>query len=58
MNLTLSVDGDVITSVEVMRDLGVYLDAELTMKHHVNARRTQPLVSSPTQDHVITSHQQ
>jgi len=23
-------------SVEVVRDLGVYLDAELTMKHHVN----------------------
>jgi hypothetical protein len=36
MNLTLSVGGDVITPVEVVRDLGVYLDAELTMKHHVN----------------------
>jgi len=35
-NLTLSVGGDVITPVEVVRDLGVYLDAELTMKHHVN----------------------
>jgi len=32
-NLTLSVGGDVITPV---RDLGVYLDAGLTMKHHVN----------------------
>jgi len=28
-NLTLSVGGDVITPVEVVRDLGVYLDAEL-----------------------------
>ena len=35
-NLTLSVDLDVITLVEVERDLGVFLDAELTMKHHVN----------------------
>jgi len=35
-NLTLSVGGDVITPVEVVRDLGVYLDTELTMKHHVN----------------------
>ena len=35
-NLTLSVGGDVITPVEVVRDLGVYLNAELTMKHHVN----------------------
>jgi len=35
-NLTLSVGGDVMTPVEVMRDLGVYLDAELTLKHHVN----------------------
>jgi len=35
-NLTLSVGGDVITPVEVVRDLGVYLDAELTMKLHVN----------------------
>ena len=35
-NLTLSVGGDVITPVEVVRDLGIYLDAELTMKHHVN----------------------
>ena len=35
-NLTLSVGGDVISPVEVVRDLGVYLDAELTMKHHVN----------------------
>ena len=36
MNLTLSVDNDVISPVEVVRDLGVYLDAELTLKHHVN----------------------
>jgi len=35
-NLTLSIGGDVITPVEVMRDLSVYLDAELTMKHHIN----------------------
>jgi len=35
-NLTLSVGSDVITPVEVVRDLGVYLDAALTMKHHVN----------------------
>ena len=35
-NLTLSVDNDVISPVEVVRDLGVYLDAELTLKHHVN----------------------
>jgi len=27
-NLTLSVGGDVIMPVEVVRDLGVYLDAE------------------------------
>jgi hypothetical protein len=35
-NLTLSVGGDVISPVEMVRDLGVYVDAELTMKHHVN----------------------
>jgi hypothetical protein len=35
-NLTLSVGNDVTTPVEVVRDLGVYLDAELTMKHHIN----------------------
>ena len=32
----LFVDSDVITPVEVVQDLGVFLDAELTMKHHVN----------------------
>ena len=36
MNLTLSVGGDVITPVKVVHDLGVYLDAELTMKYHAN----------------------
>jgi len=35
-NLTLSVGSDVITPVKVVRDLGVYLDAELTLKHDVN----------------------
>lgn len=35
-NLTLSVGSDVITPVKVVRDLGVHLDAELTLKHHVN----------------------
>ena len=35
-NLTLSVGNDVILPVGVVRDLGVYLDAELTLKHHVN----------------------
>jgi len=35
-NLILSVGSDVITIVEVVCDLGVYLDVELTMKHHVN----------------------
>jgi len=30
------VDNDVISPVEIVRDLGVYLDAELTLKHHVN----------------------
>ena len=34
MDLTLSVGGDVITPLEVVRDLRVYLDAELTMEHH------------------------
>jgi len=45
-NLTLSVDGDVITPVEVVRDLGVYLDAELTMKHHVTVLRATVSFSS------------
>jgi len=36
----MSVGGDVITPVEVVRDLGVYLDAELTMKHPVNCVTT------------------
>jgi len=35
-NLTLSVGDDVITPVEVVHGIVVYLDAELTMKHHVN----------------------
>jgi len=35
-NLTLSVGGEVITPVEVVRYLGVYCDAERRMKHHVN----------------------
>ena len=36
-NLSLSVDNDVVTPVAVMvSDLGVYLDAELTMKHRIN----------------------
>jgi len=35
-NLTLSVVDDVITLVDVVRDVGVHLDAELIMKQHVN----------------------
>ena len=34
-DLTLTVGDDVITPVTLVRDLGVYLDAELTMKQHV-----------------------
>jgi len=34
-NLTLSVGDDVITPVDAVRDLGVHLNAELTMKQHV-----------------------
>jgi len=45
-NLTLSVGGDVITPVEVVRDLGVYLDTELTMKHHVTVLRANVSFSS------------
>jgi len=33
---TLSIDNDVIVPVAAVRNLGVYLDAELTMKQHVN----------------------
>ena len=29
-------ENDVISPVEVVRDLGVFLDAELTLEHHVN----------------------
>ena len=36
MNLTSSVGDDVITPIDVVRDLGVHLDAQLTMKRHVN----------------------
>ena len=36
VNLTLSVGDDVITPVDVVHDLGIHLDAELTMKQHVN----------------------
>jgi len=32
-NLTLSVGDDVITPVDMLRDLGVHLDAELTMNN-------------------------
>ena len=32
----MTVGGDVIEPVSTVRDLGVYLDAELTMKQHVN----------------------
>jgi hypothetical protein len=35
-DLTLSVGNDVIQPVTVVRDLGVYLDAELTMKQHIS----------------------
>jgi hypothetical protein len=35
-DLTLSVGNDVIRPVTVVRDLGVYLDAELTMKQHIS----------------------
>ena len=35
-NLTLSVGNDVIKPVTIVRDLGVYLDNELTMKHHIS----------------------
>jgi len=33
--LILSVGDDVITLVDVVRDLGVHLDAEITMKQHL-----------------------
>lgn len=36
VDLTLMVGDDVIKPSTVIRDLGVYLDAELTMKQHVN----------------------
>jgi hypothetical protein len=35
-NLTLPVGDDVIAPVDTVRDLGVLLDAQLTMKQHVN----------------------
>jgi hypothetical protein len=34
-DLTLTVGNDVIQPVSVVRDLGVYLDSELTMKQHI-----------------------
>src|SRR5208282_1307584 len=36
VDLSLTVGDDVITPTAVVRDLGVYLDAALTMKQHVN----------------------
>jgi len=36
VNLTFPVGDDVITPVDVVRDLGVYLHAMLTTKQHVN----------------------
>jgi hypothetical protein len=35
-DLTLLVGDDVIKPVMIVRDLGVNLDAELTMKQHIN----------------------
>ena len=35
-DLSLTVDNDVIKPVSMVRDLGVYLDSELTMKQHVH----------------------
>jgi len=35
-NLTLSVGDDALTPFDVVHELGVYLDAELTIKQHVN----------------------
>jgi hypothetical protein len=35
-DLTLTVGNDVIQPVTIVRDLGVYLDSELTMKQHTS----------------------
>jgi hypothetical protein len=35
-DLTLTVGNDVIQPVMIVRDLGIYLDSELTMKHHIS----------------------
>ena len=36
LDLALQIDSDVIKLVSVVRDLGVLLDQELSMKHHIN----------------------
>ena len=36
LNLNLYIGADVIKPVSVVRDLGVFLDSKLSMRHHIN----------------------
>jgi len=36
LDLSLSVDADIVTPTTVVRDLGVHLDNQLTMKKHIS----------------------
>jgi hypothetical protein len=50
-DLTLTIDSDAIQSVDVVRDLGVWLDSETTMKQHMPWRYR--LQRSKLRSHVI-----
>jgi len=45
---SIQVCGSVIKCAVVVRDLGVYLDSELSMKHHVNNSTRSPVLASTT----------
>ena len=42
LDLNLYIGADVIKPVSFVRDLGVFLDSELSMRHHINTDMRLP----------------